>query len=301
MFASRFGIVNNSRGPEYFFDVARGNGALDDSATVARMRAFWEHTNTVFAAMSEAIVELARAIPDTCIVVRPHPSEDAEHWQRIADRAPNLCVVREGPITPWLLATDLLLHSNCTTGLEAFLLGRPTVAFVPAWEPRFDDGLPNAVSQRAATASELVDLVRANLDVDKRPHVEPAAHDPLVRRHIASLDGPLASECLVRAFDEIDLPSEPLFGSRLRQLRNELSLTPIRVERVLRRARALSSQSSEAAGGSTTKAPTARFPGMLLTDVRDFVDRAYSTTGRFGNVECLELDQNVFAVAARDS
>jgi len=40
-------------------------------------------------------------------------------------------VVREGSAVPWILASTLLIHTNCTTGTEAITLGKPAICMLP--------------------------------------------------------------------------------------------------------------------------------------------------------------------------
>ena len=61
---------------------------------------------------------------DHQIIIRPHPSESHDPWRQLAAELPNVSVVYEGNVAEWLLAAELLIHNNCTTGVEAYLLGR---------------------------------------------------------------------------------------------------------------------------------------------------------------------------------
>jgi surface carbohydrate biosynthesis protein len=118
-------------------------------------------------AQDRANIRLVRRFIDAApegqkIVVRPHPGERAETWQKLYQGAPNVHVRAGGNLLPWLHAARMVVHTGCTTGLEAHLMGKPSVALqsghphdkqfvsnrinpvfdpVAAWEPDF--GVPD--------------------------------------------------------------------------------------------------------------------------------------------------------------
>ena len=131
--------------------------ATDDSREGAR--SYLEYQKRMLTAFRSALPALAHALPNTTIVLRPHPVENLESWKELLAPFPNVRVIREGGVIPWILASRILLHSNSTTGLEARLLGGCPVAYVPFTSPRHESPLPNGVSLTATTEEELVELI----------------------------------------------------------------------------------------------------------------------------------------------
>jgi surface carbohydrate biosynthesis protein len=84
------------------------------------------------AALLAFLPRLRQQFPDVRIVLRPHPSERMDRWHEWVGSIPNLDVVREGPAIPWILASRLLIHTNCTTGVEAIALDKPALCIVPS-------------------------------------------------------------------------------------------------------------------------------------------------------------------------
>lgn len=84
------------------------------------------------AALLEFLPRLRRQFPDVKIILRPHPSERMDRWHEWVGHIPNLDVIREGPAIPWILASSLLIHTNCTTGVEAIALDKPALCLVPS-------------------------------------------------------------------------------------------------------------------------------------------------------------------------
>jgi surface carbohydrate biosynthesis protein len=288
-----FAMINNSRGPSWHLGRVAVNGMLDTDEGARRAHGYLEHSSALFEAMRKAVVRVAEAVPDRTIIIRPHPSEDVASWEEAAAAADNVTVVREGPVTPWLLAADVILHSNCTTGLEGVLLGRPTIAFAPRQDPRYDQNLPNPVSQLASDEDELIDLVRANLGSGAPP---PSDDDmAFIGRHISALDGPFAADRLADTFDEIDVAAHRLECTPWRRGRAELGLAGLRARRLARRLSTREAPTPDVVTESQGAA-TGKFPPSSLDEVRDFVDRVRTVTGRFSAIGVHELGTDVYAV-----
>ena len=66
---------------------------------------------------------------DVRVVVRPHPSERLDKWHKLTKpfgRA--VRVIRSGTHLPWTMEAGLVVHTSCTTGIEAAALGIPQVS-----------------------------------------------------------------------------------------------------------------------------------------------------------------------------
>ena len=53
------------------------------------------------------------------IIFRPHPSQDLEKVKKRFKGFRNIIITKKYSITPWIIASDLYIHSGCTTAFEA--------------------------------------------------------------------------------------------------------------------------------------------------------------------------------------
>lgn len=117
-------------------------------------------------AIEELLDVLPNRFPGHRIVVRPHPSESAETWQKIVAGRPKIDVIREGAAVAWILASDVLLHTNCTTGVEALALDRPAICLMPSTSTANDRYLANRVNPVTRSIAETINLVDSVLGKD---------------------------------------------------------------------------------------------------------------------------------------
>jgi surface carbohydrate biosynthesis protein len=72
------------------------------------------------------------------IVIRPHPAELAEFWINEFGKYPQVRIIPRSNPHPWIMAAEAIVHTGCTTGLEAKLLDKTAVNIMPSQHPVFD-------------------------------------------------------------------------------------------------------------------------------------------------------------------
>ncbi len=154
--------------------------------------------------INDLLRRLPEAFPGRKIILRPHPSENAETWLRAIRGLKSVDLVRRGSAVPWILGSDALVHAYCTTGVEAFALGKPAICFQPVGSPV----LANYLSPRVNFPAETVDAVVAKLvevfAATQERFAYPDEFHRMYDRSFAAQTGPFAAEriaeSLVRRF-----------------------------------------------------------------------------------------------------
>lgn len=82
-------------------------------------------------AFREAIHVLLARNPALNVVVRPHPREDTRAWDYLAEHNERVKVIRQGDLAPWIANSEFLVHSKCTSSLEAYLMGKKSYTVTP--------------------------------------------------------------------------------------------------------------------------------------------------------------------------
>ncbi|MDA0341848.1 MAG: hypothetical protein O3B74_09665 [Proteobacteria bacterium] len=104
----------------------------------------WERQNMALLTGVIAACRASSSAPK--IIIRPHPSENIDKWRQAYPDDDKVSVIREGDHTAWTAGARLLLHTGCTTGVEAMLLGTPTLTLqggVSDWHRTHTSNLVN--------------------------------------------------------------------------------------------------------------------------------------------------------------
>jgi len=101
--------------------------------------------------IKSVVLALSAMFKDRRIVVRPHPAEDDSLWTRAFEALANVEIAGEGAITKVLREARVMVYvGGCTTGLDAFLAGLPSVRLELDW-----CGISNRIHTGARTAEQI--------------------------------------------------------------------------------------------------------------------------------------------------
>jgi surface carbohydrate biosynthesis protein len=180
-------------------------GKAAKGMTLDYARGLWEHKQSVFRDFQQLIPALEGAFPDFTIIVRPHPTENHDVYREIANRSKRVRVTNDGNVVPWLLAAKALIHNGCTTGVEAYLMGVPSISYRASINDRYDNDfyrLPNMLSHQCFNFEELTATL-SNIMFGNIGRVANDSFKKIVDYHLTGAEGPLASSRMVDVFEAI--------------------------------------------------------------------------------------------------
>ena len=154
--------------------------------------------------------------------------------------------------------------------MEAYLLGKPVIAFRPATDDTYDSYLPNALSRQAFDAAELVAALAAGTEAGT-----PLSAAAKAAKYIAAQQGPLAAERVadgVARMEPIPASATPGVSTRLRLIAGNAAATFAPLARRLR------------VGPKAQAYARQKFPGISLNEVRTALAHLAEVSGRWRNV-----------------
>ena len=221
---TNFDLVNHADGEDALFAKLREGGRIATDDDELAFRRWAVVRQTAMDSFMGGMASLAKVIGGRSIVIRPHPSEDLQPWSALAEAVP---AVRLRPpdesVVPWILGCDAMLHSSCTTAVEAYLLRRPAIAFAPSGrDASMESPLPNDLSVRAESWERvLLETERLLLGWDGPD----AAQEAAAARHLSATDGDLAAARIADLIKATPVPGAArpaLRPSRLARIRGRL-------------------------------------------------------------------------------
>jgi surface carbohydrate biosynthesis protein len=169
LFNTSFGIANNYLSGEGLQSSYNDMGRVND----VTLRKFLEDQHDlnyiVYKEYLEFIEQLAQELPNVNIIIRPHPSESERTWREYSKIHKNIFVIYEGSVTPWLLASNVMVHFKSTTSIEANVMDKSVVTYLPELPEYLDKvqlDLPKQASVSAETRREAIDTIKSTLKLD---------------------------------------------------------------------------------------------------------------------------------------
>ena len=112
--------------------------------------------------------ELNTNFPNKKFLLKPHPGENFKYWVEFKKKInqPNFEIipVNEFHTNAFILASDFLIASNCTTLLESYLLNRLGFNFLPYENTKLHYELPKTLSENCYSKKELISKIKVILD-----------------------------------------------------------------------------------------------------------------------------------------
>jgi hypothetical protein len=173
--------------------------------TRAFAKGLWNHKQLIFNDFKRLIPQLEQTFPGYAIVVRPHPGESQEIYSRIAADCQWVRVTNEGNVVPWLMAAAAVLHNGCTTGVEAYLLGVPSISYRETVNEEYDYAfhrLPNLMSHECFNFEQLRETLQQILD-GQLGVPQGNERRQIIDQHLVSQKGTLACERIVDVLNEV--------------------------------------------------------------------------------------------------
>ncbi len=191
-----FAFVNNQLGCEGRIKFDKKNAFLreydkkvgGDYFNPERINREEEYQQTVFDGFVEMILALAERFKDKDIVIRPHPVENLNTYQQLFAEISNIHVIREGNAQNWINGALTVIHHDCTTGIEAMLMGKLTISFCPAYDPELVQWLPVEAGYKITDLGILLEVVQDCVDGQQGIGVYSEIYDfELIEKYIANV------------------------------------------------------------------------------------------------------------------
>lgn len=103
---------------------------ISNESPTENFKSISEHKRQSFYNYMRLIKELSPKLHEgEKLIIRPHPSESISGWKNLVKGLPNVLVVRDGDITPWIIASTGVIHFGSTSVTQTVLLGKPAMSF----------------------------------------------------------------------------------------------------------------------------------------------------------------------------
>ena len=158
------GMLNSSHSPNSLSNLAKAVGSGGKESAVRykeweELEIRWERYN--LKSICKLIGLFGQYSPDQKVVIRPHPAESPDIYTRLSGKYRNIEVAsNQESARPWILASDILIHTGCTTGAEAVAMNHPTISIQEKGSEHIRFRVSNNVSHLTHTAAEAYQAVQ---------------------------------------------------------------------------------------------------------------------------------------------
>lgn len=158
-----------------------------------------EYQQRVFDSFIEMVGFLAERFPERHVVVRPHPMEKLDAYANAFAGFDNVFVNNSGSVRKWIASSGCVIHHDCTTGLEALLMGKPVIGYRAVFDEAHTCRLQGSIGIEARNLEAVAEAVERGA----MPKADLEAQMDQLRPYIANPEGG-AAERIARLAAELD-------------------------------------------------------------------------------------------------
>lgn len=208
------GVMRNEVEKEYKINVSRRIISDSEDEKNKFFNAFRYRKRT-----HEKIVELIEALalkfPQKKIIIRPHFTESINDWNsslpKVLANNTNIKIIKSGSVNCWIKASQLMIHTGCTTGTESFIGENPAIIFEPSEiiNYNYTSKITSKLSINASSINQILlisdDIFNKKYSESKSKRIE---KEKLFDTNYSSRTGKFSSEIISEELTKISFTDE---------------------------------------------------------------------------------------------
>jgi surface carbohydrate biosynthesis protein len=132
-----------------------------DPEYLKTQKTIYDHQKLMVDAIIELTHQLCTWFPERHIIIRPHPGEDSSFYNDKTAQLNNVFVEGKGTAREWIASAGFVIHHDCTTGMEALLMGCPVIQYRPHYNEQAMAPIMPSLGVKTKTPEEVADTIRA--------------------------------------------------------------------------------------------------------------------------------------------
>ena len=107
----------------------------------------------------EFIKLFSKSLPNKKLMILVHPAEDKSTYEKLIINMKNIELANDFSSNSWILASNLIIQNNCTTSLEAYLLGVRPVQLNFFQDSAIEYEIPKIISEIFQSNQKLISFL----------------------------------------------------------------------------------------------------------------------------------------------
>lgn len=252
-----------------------------------------EHSKRNLEKFSKAIIKIAESFKKYNIIIRPHPQDDPNYWNNLTKELNNVHVIYSHTVKDWIMGCEVMIHNNCTSGLEGYILQKSVIQYSPYEDEKMDRNIENAESFKVKTEDDLLltlskilnNKIQVNNDIS------------FLSEYISSLKGKMASEKIIDSLNMLDVKEVNLNLNKLTWYYFKIKLKNF----IKSKLKVLFKLEDNSGLAISKQAQKNKFSGISLEEVNYFIKSYSDQLDRFHNIEIIEVTKNSFYIGKKEN
>lgn len=188
---TNFGLGNNIKGKDFIIN--------NYGSRFPQIKSLINYQQEQVKIFIKLCYDIAR-LEDFQIVLRPHPEENIETYKSAFLNYDNIHAVSEGSVLPWIMASDLMIHHDCTTSIECAMLGKNSIAYVKDLDENLTTDVPLKISYKYDNVDDIEEYISSLSTMELK--INHDILDDYFNFHSSSLNEIVSKIINIQSYDE---------------------------------------------------------------------------------------------------
>lgn len=241
-----------------------------------------------------AVYSLQESSYEGDIILRPHPGEDHDTYEREFDWLSDVHVEHYGDVRSWIRGAKAVIHHNCTTGIESALLSSPVISYNPHGVKEYGMDIPRKVSDIVTNEENLINKI-IDSEASTERLMESASKQELLGQYLSNTGGN-GAEKVCNVVETLDLSSEKSW-EQFRPTTSERLKWRVKASMVSDEATYIYRQLTGGIGDAAIGKTDQKFPGLKSSELKSDIKLFRDVTNISGvDVSPVQRTNNTFSL-----
>ncbi len=173
----------------------------DETLDVEYERLLYSYRKLLIKYFYELVVDINNKYPEYTIIFRPHPGENVKYYEKLFQKMKNIIVTGDGSVQEWISNSQIVLHHDCTTAIEALLSEKFIISYCKIRDNDFVQELPIKISHIANEPNQILEIIN-NLETSSYDEKQLEIAFNKIRPIISNVDFE-SSEVIIKSLKNI--------------------------------------------------------------------------------------------------
>ena len=132
LFVSNFSFPNNFYSFKDIIERKQSENYYKRSPNLKKEEiAYYNYQTKSMKKFIKLIINFSKKFPNETIVVRPHPTEKKEVWEKVLKNCQNVLIKPDGDLSSYIRNAKCVVQDGCTSAMESYISNIPVINFVP--------------------------------------------------------------------------------------------------------------------------------------------------------------------------
>ncbi len=152
-----FSFVNHFTSNLNYLNVLKSQNVIKNLVDEKKFLKYCKYNKESFDNFIDLTIKLSKKFQYHKFVYRPHPAENIEIYKKKFERYKNIFIENNFTLIEWIIASRCIIHSYCTSSIEALLVDKARFALKENFDPKVHKTIPYEFSEVSTTVDEMID------------------------------------------------------------------------------------------------------------------------------------------------